>query len=338
MAPLEKKIKLGFSLAKPPNNCEYLAILRGVKMQKQKSNHSISIAWAIDILATDKKVRNSAESLLKVLEKKTELSVHPLYVVRLAEQVEPFTHGEGKKVFLNNVGNAIKRWLKGLKVSTKEPQALLQKGVYLRSDVDALIGHAKKIKADLLLVNTHARKGFSRFWMGSFAETLMHHSTLPVLFLNPSAKPVQEIREIIFPTNLSLGAEKSLHLVCSFAKKIGAGVTLYNNVEYFVATPGLSFTETAVFTDQIAKDVKNRKKSLERQASKFSKAYGIKMKLVVDESDVRVSDGINSCAQKSPKSMIAMTSQTGPLLSVLVGSTTRRVVREAKVPVLVFRD
>jgi nucleotide-binding universal stress UspA family protein len=35
--------------------------------------------------------------------------------------------------------------------------------------------------------------------------------------------------------------------------------------------------------------------------------------------------------------MIAMASQTGPVLSVLVGSTTRRVVREAGVPVLALR-
>lgn len=307
-------------------------------MQKKKSSHPIVVAWAVDILATDKKIRTSAESILKCLSKKTELTIHPNYVVRLAEQVEPLTHGEGKKIFLKNVSDAMKRWLKGLKVPTQEPVAILQKGVYLRSDVDALLGQAKKTKADLLLVNTHARKGFSRFWMGSFAETLMHHSTLPVLFLNPSAKPVEDIKEIVFPTNLSPGAEKSLNSVCVLAKKLGLGVTLYNNVEYFVATPGLSFTETMVFTDQIAKDVKNRKSSLEKLALKFSKKYGIKVRTVVDETDVRVSDGINSCAQKTPKSMIAMTSQTGPVLSALVGSTTRRVVREAKVPVLVLRD
>jgi len=305
-------------------------------MGKSNSNKRIRVAWSVDILASNKKVKSTAEALLKALSKRIGLEVEPIYVVRLGEQVEPFTHGEGKAVFLSNVTSAMNRWLLGLKVPTEKPFALLQKGVYLRSDVDALVKHAQKTKADLILVNTHARKGLSRFWMGSFAETLMHHSSLPVLFINPSFKPVSEIKNIIFPTNLSPGAEKALHSACDLAKKVGAAVTLYNNVEYFVATPGLSFTETMVFTGQIAKDIKERKKSLDKLASRFSKTYGIKFKTKVDETDTRVSEGITALASKTPGSLIAMTSQTGPILSVLVGSTTRRVVREATVPVIVF--
>jgi nucleotide-binding universal stress UspA family protein len=115
-----------------------------------------------------------------------------------------------------------------------------------------------------------------------------------------------------------------------------AELVLYNNVEYFVATPGLSFTETMVFAGNVQEDVKNRKKSLDKLATKLKSSFRIPVRTVVDETDIRVSDGIKRVSKKLPNSMIVMEAQTGPFMSVLVGSTTRQVVREAIVPVLVF--
>ncbi|MFM8270100.1 MAG: universal stress protein [Pseudomonadota bacterium] len=301
-----------------------------------KSNSkSIRILWAIDLLATEKKVRSSAEAMLKALLKKSSLKINPAYIVRFSEQAQPLSRGEDKKAVIENVQGAMKRWLPKTRLPMEEPKAILQSGVYLRSDVDALLSEAKRIKADMILVNTHARKGFSRFWMGSFAETLMHHSPLPVLFLNPSLKPVTQVKTILFPTNLSPDSQKALRTVGQMAVDLKAEVVLYNSVEYFVANPGLGLTESMVFTQNIERDVKLRKKTLEGWAAHLKKEHGLKVKTIVDEANVRVSDGILKLSRKLPSCMIAMASQTGPVLSVLVGSTTRRVVREAPVPVLV---
>jgi len=304
---------------------------------KSKFKNQFRVLWAIDILAGDKKVKGSAEAMLKALNKATPLEVHPTYIVRFSEQAQPLSQGEARKILVSNVQGAIKRWLAGVKLPLEEPRAILQKGVYLRSDVDSLIAEAKKTKADLILVNTHARKGFSRFWMGSFAETLMHHSTIPVLFLNPSSKPVSGIKTILFPTNLSPDSQKALRKVGELASRLNAQLVLYYNVEYFVAAPGLALTETMIFTENLDKDLKERKKTLDKWAIQLKKDYAIKVKTIVDDSNVRVSEGITKASKKLPASMIAMASQTGPVLSVLVGSTTRRVVRESDVPVLVLR-
>lgn len=304
---------------------------------KRKVQNQMRVLWAIDLIAADKKVRASAEALLKEFSKTTSLVIHPAYVVKFFEQSQSLTHGELKKTFIANVEDAMKRWLSGVKLKLENPRAILQKGVYLRSDVDALVSEGKKVKADFILVNTHARKGFSRFWMGSFAETLMHHSALPVLFLNPSSKPVSGIKSILFPTNLSPDSQKALRKVGEMASRLRAELVLYYNVEYFAATPGLALSETMVLTEIIEKDVKERKKTLDKWANQMKKDYGIKVKAILDDTDVRVSEGIIKASKKLPSCMIAMASQTGPILSVLVGSTTRRVVREAGVPVLAIR-
>lgn len=304
---------------------------------KRKVHNQLRVLWAIDLLAADKKVRASAESLLKVFSKLTSLEIHPSYIVRFSEQAQPLSQGQERKILIANVREAMKKWLSGVKLKLEEPIAVLQKGVYLRSDVDALVSEAKKAKVDFILVNTHARKGFSRFWMGSFAETLMYQSTIPVLFLNPSSKPISGIKTILFPTNLSPGSQKAMRKVGEMANRLRAELVLYYNVEYFAANTGLALSEMMVLTENIEKNVEERKKTLEKWANQMKKDYGIKVKTIVDDSDVRVSSGIIKASQRLPACMIAMASQTGPVLSVLVGSTTRRVVREAGVPVLALR-
>lgn len=300
-----------------------------------KNKNTLVASWAVDIL-DDRRSLSSGETLLQSLSKKNKLKVEPVYVVRLSEQVTPLSHGEGRKVFLENVKNSMSRALKHIKIPLQEPVALLQKGVYLRSDIDALVTQAKKNRANFILVNTHARKGLSRFWMGSFAETLMHHSSVPVLFLNPTFKAPKTIKTIFYPTSISAGAKKGLFKAAEFARSIGAELIIYNNIEYFVATPGLSFTETMVFTGNVEKDIKSRKKTLDKWAQEIKARFKVNAKTIVDDEDVRVSDGITRVSKKTPNCMIAMEAQTGPVMSILVGSTTRKVVREASVPVLVF--
>lgn len=47
--------------------------------------------------------------------------------------------------------------------------------------VDALLRHAKQIDADMLVLGTHGRSGLMHVLMGSFAQTLLRHSDIPVL-------------------------------------------------------------------------------------------------------------------------------------------------------------
>lgn len=49
------------------------------------------------------------------------------------------------------------------------------------STADGIIGCSKDFKADLIVIGTHSRTGFDRFFMGSVAEDVVRHSPIPVL-------------------------------------------------------------------------------------------------------------------------------------------------------------
>lgn len=49
---------------------------------------------------------------------------------------------------------------------------------------DAIIKTAKKLNVDVIVLGTHSRRGLDKILMGSVAEKVLHHSTIP-LFIIP---------------------------------------------------------------------------------------------------------------------------------------------------------
>lgn len=50
---------------------------------------------------------------------------------------------------------------------------------------DTILGRAKEIGADLIIMGTHGRKGLKRFFLGSVAEQVLRSATIPVLTMRP---------------------------------------------------------------------------------------------------------------------------------------------------------
>lgn len=55
------------------------------------------------------------------------------------------------------------------------------------SPARALCAHAEKVGADLIVIATHGRTGLKHLLIGSVAERVVRHSTVPVLTLRSSA-------------------------------------------------------------------------------------------------------------------------------------------------------
>ena len=50
---------------------------------------------------------------------------------------------------------------------------------------DEILAYAEKVRADLIIMGTHGRKGFDRFLFGSVAERVVKSALCPVLTLRP---------------------------------------------------------------------------------------------------------------------------------------------------------
>jgi nucleotide-binding universal stress UspA family protein len=66
-------------------------------------------------------------------------------------------------------------------------QTLVKSGVF----GEAILDTASEIKADIIVMGTHSRRGLEKILVGSVAENVLRHSSIPLLII-----PTKAIKEI----------------------------------------------------------------------------------------------------------------------------------------------
>jgi nucleotide-binding universal stress UspA family protein len=104
-------------------------------------------------------------------------SVVPMYVDYLQSQMS-MVPTPWDEIYIAQKEAAIKE----LKlVQDKFPNIPIEIYVEVGNAKDVVIEKAKKEKVDYIVVGTHGRTGFSHVVMGSTAEYIVRHSTMPVM-------------------------------------------------------------------------------------------------------------------------------------------------------------
>ena len=97
--------------------------------------------------------------------------------------------------------------------------------------VDAVLGAAKRHRADLIVMGTHGRGGSKRLWLGSVAESVMRQAGVPVFvarqkqheFIDSAdARAMPKLATILCPVNFSEAARAGLEHAVSLAQQFGA--------------------------------------------------------------------------------------------------------------------
>lgn len=85
----------------------------------------------------------------------------------------------------------------GQKILDKAEKKLRAKGVSFRSILieepaasvsEGIVRQARKLKADVVVMGTHGRRGLSRMLLGSDAQGVLRDSPVPVLFVRDKGK------------------------------------------------------------------------------------------------------------------------------------------------------
>lgn len=89
----------------------------------------------------------------------------------------------------------------------------------------AIVTTAKDIKANLIIMGTHGRRGWRRALLGSVTEAVLHDADIPVLTITPSLMEhgqKMDINRILCPVNFTRIARESLQHACTLAEAFGA--------------------------------------------------------------------------------------------------------------------
>ncbi|MFW6192478.1 MAG: universal stress protein [Gemmatimonadota bacterium] len=197
-------------------------------------------------------------------------------------------------------------------------------------------------RADLVVMSTHGRGAFSRFWLGSVADGLIRSAETPVLLIRPDedraeAAPEPSVESILVTLDGSRLSEQILGPAGEFARLFGARLRLLQVIPPVMA-PGFAYPDLPVGLD--AASVEDLKASaaagLKRVAGKLeAEGHEVEADVLVDP---RPAAAILDACQETGPSLVAMaTHGRGGLRRVVLGSVTDKVVRGADRPVLVYR-
>lgn len=196
--------------------------------------------------------------------------------------------------------------------------------------VDQMLNVASDNDCKIIGIFTHARQGYRRLVMGSFAETAIHRSKVDLLLLNPKVEIEKQFRNMLFASDFGTASRTEFSKIFRYVKCLGADLTVFHHAEAIYKT---SFDEENPRTKEYRKKIDRMKSWIENAAVE----HGIKVSIVIAADISPTVSQILRVAQKSKADIIAVSAKTGPLLALMGGSVTRQIARESLLPVLIMK-
>ncbi|HEV8357603.1 MAG TPA: universal stress protein [Gemmatimonadales bacterium] len=204
-----------------------------------------------------------------------------------------------------------------------------------------VLEEAAGLGANLIVIATHGRGAIGRLWLGSVADHVVRHATVPVLLVHPDRPGgtwlERPIRGVLVPLDLSAEAEGIVPTVATLVAVTQAHVTLLHVVEpfYYTVDPALPYPvpQDATITELRCAEAQRR---LDRTADRLrERGVAVSTRVTVGASGAA---GILDLLERKPFDLVAMTTHgAGGIKRLLLGSVADKVIRGAAKPVLVLR-
>jgi nucleotide-binding universal stress UspA family protein len=214
---------------------------------------------------------------------------------------------------------------------------------------EALEDRAKSTQVDLIVMTTHGRGTLARAWLGSVADELVRHLTMPIVVVRPHDGKIDLARDpgpkhILIALDGSTLSEQIVAHALTLGALWGAEYTLLRVIEPAVLGQYDTVLPYGGFDPWLAEQLEARhaaeqakaKEYLEQIASPL-RAKSLKVETCIlshDQPAVAILDEVK--ARKADLIALATHGRSG-LPRLFLGSVADKVVRGASVPVLVAR-
>jgi nucleotide-binding universal stress UspA family protein len=289
------------------------------------------VLWAFDPFEKEIECDPATVAELGAIFKKLNVMVEPVYV---------FTPTAGDGFTYSAIAQKIEQLFQRWPVQIATPTILTNVSSSMRKGVLTFAQYAATTKADLVIVTSHGRKGFSRMTFGSFAENLLKITKVPLLFLNRVSRPHNaSFHRTLFATDFSHNNKRAFQHFLSLGSKFCSEVLLYHELNFSIefVTAGM-YGAMGVPSPIIGDVIGDQTKWAKTEAKKWLRIadkWGVGAKALF-ENGYDLSMSILKEAIDQQAGMIVMAAQSGPLESLMVGSHARQVFRAGELPVWIY--
>ncbi|HGY57433.1 MAG TPA: universal stress protein [Caldithrix abyssi] len=200
----------------------------------------------------------------------------------------------------------------------------------------AILGYIKNNPFDLVIIGTHGRSGLEHFLIGSVAEKVVRYAPAAVLTVPGTAECKVFFQRLIVPFDFSEYAQLALEQALALADSQGLELHLVYVVEEDVHPAWYAWGAQSIF--DVLPQIK------EKAREKMQEALA---KLNVPENVTVVTEVVPGKAHKEIAAYAKKVEADGVVMAThgrvgldrfLLGSTTERVIRSVKLPILTLKQ
>ena len=217
------------------------------------------------------------------------------------------------------------------------PEVLVENMLSKRLMAKAVLKAAQNHEAEVIVASTHGRRGFQRARLGSFIETLMVLSQIPILTVNAKTKVPTKIKTVFFPTDFSPGSKRALQTVLKWTHRFGARIIIYHIVEIPPRIVGFGLPEPSL--ERLAHEAaeENGRKTGNKMAMGVRK-QGLECEFILEAKPVEIGKAMLRKATAERADLIVLTTSRGPWNQAIFGQSMRDVLTGSQRPVLVVHS
>jgi nucleotide-binding universal stress UspA family protein len=283
---------------------------------------NIRILVPLDFSDLGSKALQSAEKLAKLFNG----SITPFHSYLPLNEVDggPYMFGMGTSTMedFDEIEDALHERLSELANDEIDPALVTEPLISIGNPAQSIVEEAEDF--DMIVMTTHGRTGFSRFFLGSVSEKVLRMAHVPVLIVNEE-RELTNLERIMVTTDFSDHSKEAFSVAMEIAKKANAKLELVNVMPY---------------DPQHEEEPDESKKQLRQQrlkvlAKEEMHKMGDLLETKVIISDETPHEAILNYNLDNPHDLIVMSTvgRTG-IDYLMMGSTTANVARHVKSPVL----
>ncbi|HOW15696.1 universal stress protein [Methanosarcina sp.] len=196
---------------------------------------------------------------------------------------------------------------------------------------EEIVDFAEEERVDMIVVGSLGKSGIKRFMLGSVSEKVVRRAKIPVLVVR-GQKEEKPYKQILIAADCSKGTEKAVDFGIEIAKLNGAKVYAVHVID-----PVFNDLMEEAWAEEAYKQFKKIGREAVSHVEEKAKAAGVKVESVVLEGNP--AEEIVDFAEEQKVDMIVVGSlgKSG-YEQFAIGSVSAKVLRNAKVPVLIVHD
>ncbi|MGD8426649.1 MAG: universal stress protein [Balneolaceae bacterium] len=283
---------------------------------------NIKILVPLDFSELGSKALHSAEKMATLFNG----SITPFHSYLPLNEVEggPYMFGMGSASVedYDEIEETLHSRLAELAKEEVDPTLVNEPLISIGNPAQAIVEEGKNF--DMIVMTTHGRTGFSRFFLGSVSEKVLRTSHVPVLIVNQE-RELADLKHIMLTTDFSDHSKEAFSVAQQIARKANAKLELVNILSYDPQHQNEPDESKLVL----------RKQRLSVLAKEELHEISDLMETKVLVSSDTPHEAILNYDLNTPHDLIVMSTvgRTG-IDYLMMGSTTANVVRHVKSPVL----